>query len=55
MAALGSLRPWISTVLPWHSYFVVIASSAATIEASQTWDWLRSRTTWSGSSASRRD
>ncbi|SJZ90325.1 Response regulator containing a CheY-like receiver domain and an HTH DNA-binding domain [Marinactinospora thermotolerans DSM 45154] len=51
MRALCSLRPTISTVLRRAAYLVVIASRAATVEASQMWARVRSMTTWSGSPA----
>lgn len=51
MRALGMFRPTISTVLPRCSYFVLIASSAATVEASQMCASDRSMTTCSGSPA----
>lgn len=50
-SALASLSPAISTALPLRSYLVVMASRAATVEASQMWESERSMTTRSGSSA----
>lgn len=51
MVALGSFRPVISTCLPRDPYLVVIASSAATVEASQMCAADRSIVTCSGSAA----
>src|SRR4051794_13054258 len=52
-AALESFSPTISTLLCLRSYLVVMASRAATVEASQMWESVRSMTTRSGSSAYR--
>ncbi len=50
-SALAWLSPTISTALPLRAYLVTIASSEATVEASHTWESVRSMTTRLGSSA----
>ena len=51
MLPLALFRPRMRTVLPRRAYLWVTASSAATDEASHTWDSERSMTTRSGSCA----
>ena len=52
-SALASLSPVIWTDLPLRSYFVVMASSAATVDASQMCEAERSMTMGSGHRRSR--